>query len=245
MTEPLPDNFRQVNQDQQFCFSCHPAVPCFTECCRQLDLALSPYDVLRLKGRLQMHSGTFLDQYVIVETDGRAVFPRCYLTMVDDGRASCVFVSARGCTVYEDRPGACRAYPIGRGASRKNKQEQTTERFVLVEEAHCRGFAESTYHTPRNYLREQGLNGYSRFDDAVMSLLHHEKVRDGFCPNRRQLDQYIMALYNLDLFRQEISAGRISMHRPLSPGEIQGLAGSEEQLLLLGINWLKQEFFAE
>ena len=54
-----------------------------------------------------------------------------------------------------------------------------------------------------------------------------------------------MALYNLDLFRQEMSDDRISMHRPLSPGEIQGLAGNEEQLLLLGVSWLHQELFGE
>ena len=245
MTGQLPDNFRQIKQDQQFCFSCHPAVACFTECCRQLDLALSPYDVLRLKNRLQMHSGTFLEQYVIVEWDERIVFPQCYLTMIDDGRASCVFVSPQGCTVYEDRPGACRAYPLGRGASRPDEHQKAAELFVLVEEPHCRGFEESTHHTPQNYLREQGLKDYSRFDDAIIPLLHHEMIRKGFRPTPSQLDQYILALYNLDQFRQEMSNGRISMHRPLTPGEMQGLAGNEEQLLLLGIGWLRQEFFDE
>ena len=99
--------------------------------------------------------------------------------------------------------------------------------------------------TPQEYLRDQGLDDYSRFNDAIISLLQHEKVQKGFRPNRQQLDQYILALYNLDLFRQEMSDGRISMHRPLSPRDIQGLAGNEEQLLLLGVSWLQQEFFGE
>jgi len=245
VTGQLPENFRQVSQDQQFCFSCHPAVPCFTECCRQLDLALSPYDVLRLKNRLGIHSGEFLEQYVIVEWDERLVFPQCYLTMVDDGRASCIFLSSRGCQVYEDRPGACRAYPVGRGASLCDEQQQATELYVLIEETHCRGFDEPTFHTPQNYLREQGMTDYFKFDDAIMSLLQHKKVREGFRPNSSQLDQYILALYNLDLFRQEMSDGRISMHSPLTPAQLQGLAGDEEQLLLLGLCWLKQEFFGE
>ena len=241
MKEALPDNFRQVEQDQQFCFACHPGVPCFTECCRELDLALTPYDVLRLKKRLQVQSGSLLEQYVIIEWDDRLVFPQCYLTMVDDGRASCVFVSPDGCTVYEDRPGACRAYPIGRGVSSQDSKEH----YVLVEEPHCKGFAESTSQTPHHYLRDQGLEDYSRHNDAMMSILQHEKVQQGFRPNRQQLDQFIMALYNLDLFRQEMSDGRISMKRPLNSAELQGLAGNEEQLLFLGINWLKQEIFGE
>lgn len=241
MTGSLPENFQQVEKDQQFCFACHPGVPCFTECCRQLDLALTPYDVLRLKKRLQLHSGDFLEQYVIIEWDERLVFPQCYLTMVDDGRASCVFVSPSGCTVYEDRPSSCRAYPVGRGVS----MQDNSEHFVLVKEDHCMGFNEPTSQTPLHYLREQGFTEYSRFDDAIMSILQHEKVRQGFRPERQQLDQFVLALYNLDLFRQEMSDGRIAMQRPLQPAELQGLAGNDEQLLLLAVNWLKQEVFGE
>lgn len=241
MIGSLPENFHQVEKNQPFCFACHPGVPCFTGCCRELDLALTPYDVLRLKNRLQLHSGDFLEQYVIIEWDERLVFPQCYLTMVDDGRASCVFVTSEGCKVYDDRPSACRAYPVGRGLSRKDGDEH----FVLVKEDHCQGFNEQTSHTPLRYLREQGFTEYSRFDDAIMSILQHDKVQHGFRPDRQLLDQFILALYNLDLFRQEMSDGRIALHRPLQPAELQGLAGDDEQLLLLAVNWLKQEFFGE
>lgn len=243
MVGELPENFQQINQDKPFSFSCHPGVSCFTECCRQLDLALTPYDVLRLKNRLQMHSGSFLEQYVIIEWDERLMFPQCYLTMVDDGRASCVFVTPQGCKVYEDRPGACRAYPVGRGASRSDDLQKITEHYILVKEPHCRGFAEPTTQTPQEYLVDQGLDNYSRFNDAIMSLLQHEKIQQGFRPNRKQLDQYILALYNLDQFRQEINDERISMRRALTSDEQKGVDGDDEQLLLLGVSWLKQKFF--
>ncbi len=241
----MPENFSHVSQDKPFCFSCHPEVTCFTECCRQLDLSLTPYDVLRLKNSLHMHSGKFLEQYVIVEWDKRLVFPQCYLTMVDDGRASCVFVSSKGCKVYEDRPGACRAYPVGRGASRQDDKQKPTEIYVLVEEPHCRGFAGPSSLTPQEYLRDQGLDNYSRLNDTIMSILQHEKVQKGFRPNRKQLDQFILALYNLDQFRQEVSTGRITMPRPLTPDEKLGVDGDDEQLLLLGVSWIRQKFFGE
>lgn len=244
MTGPLPENFHQVGRDQQFSFSCHSGVDCFTHCCRQLDLALTPYDVMRLKNRLQMHSDAFLERYVIIERDDQAAFPQCYLTMVDDGRASCVFLSAEGCSVYEDRPGACRAYPVGRGASRNNGRG-ITEQYVLIREPHCRGFNESAAFTPHDYLRDQGLDAYTIYNDAIMSIVQHRAVRNGFRPNPRQFEQYILALYNPDRFRREMSDGMISMRRPLTPVELHGLAGDDEQLLLLGINWLHQEFFGE
>jgi hypothetical protein len=78
-----------------------------------------------------------------------------------------------------------------------------------------------------------------------MQLLQHPRVHFGFRPNKTQLDQFIMALYNLDTFRQEMADGRISMNRPLAAMELQGLAGNDEELLLLAIRWLMQEFFAE
>ena len=242
----MSDIFCPVDQNQQFSFECHPGISCFTECCRELDLILTPYDVLRLKNHLQMQSGQFLEKYVIIEWDERIIFPQCYLTMVDDGRASCVFVTPQGCRVYENRPGACRAYPVGRGASRPGSNEQKAkEHYVLVKEPHCLGFEEPSSQTPQQYLSDQGLDDYSYYNDVILTLLQHEKVQKGFRPTRQQLDQYVMALYNLDLFRQEMSDGRISMNHPLTPAEIQGMAGDEEQLLLLGVSWLKQELFGE
>ncbi|HEB50322.1 MAG TPA: YkgJ family cysteine cluster protein [Desulfobulbus sp.] len=243
MDNTLPRTFRQLEATESFTFACHPGVPCFTECCRELDLALTPYDVLRLKNGLGMLSGRFLEQYVIIEHDPQTVFPVCYLTMVDDGRASCVFVRPDGCSVYADRPSACRAYPVGRGAARQ-PDGTISEQFVLVREPHCQGFAEPRAQTAPQYLADQGLDDYFRHNDPVTRLLQHPGIRD-FRPDRRQLDQYILALYNLDMFRQEMADGRIALARPLTPAELQGLAGDDEQLLLLAIRWLMQEFFAE
>jgi Fe-S-cluster containining protein len=242
MTEQLPEYFQPLNREDRFSFSCHPGVACFTECCRQLDLALTPYDVLRLKNALQMESGSFLEQYVIVEWDERIIFPQCYLTMIDDGRESCVFISPQGCTVYPDRPGACRTYPLGRGTER-GKDGRIEERFVLLREPHCHGFEEREAQSPSEYFNSQGLEEYHRFNDALISILHHDRIREGYRPTQKELDNYLLALYNLDTFRREMADGRITLDRPLRPDELQALAGDDEKLLLLGITWLLQELF--
>ncbi|CAK8721968.1 Zinc/iron-chelating domain-containing protein [Candidatus Electronema halotolerans] len=244
MPHSLPDHCQPLAAAEKFCFACHPGVACFTECCRQLDLALTPYDVLCLKRRLDMDSGTFLEQYVLVAWEEGMIFPACFLTMIDDGRASCVFVNEQGCSVYEDRPAACRAYPAGRGASRQ-ADGSVEEQFVLLREPHCLGFAEAQEQTAPEYFHDQGMTEYSRFDDQLLELLQHPKIQTGFRPSQAQMDQYIMALYNLDFFRQEMSDGRITMNRPLSALELRALAGDEEELLLLGLRWLRQEYFGE
>src|SRR5210317_1000027 len=111
----FPDNVTRLCGQKPFSFGCHPKVSCFTECCRELDLILTPYDVLRLCRELLIKPADFIERYVVEELDENGVFPVLYLGMVDDGRASCPFVSRDGCRVYNGRPGACRAYPIGRG----------------------------------------------------------------------------------------------------------------------------------
>lgn len=242
MSAQLPDNFHPIGSKEKFCFSCHPGVPCFTECCRELDLALSPYDVLRLKNHLKMDSGSFLERYVIITWDEGDVFPTCYLTMVDDGRGSCIFVEQTGCKVYPDRPGSCRAYPVGRGMHRR-ANGGLEEQFILVREPHCQGFEEDSRQTPLEYITDQELEVYNRSNDSLLPLLQHQRIREGFRPDRTQLDQFILALYNLDMFRQEVAGGRIGMNRPLTATELQGLAGNDEELLQLAICWLLQEFF--
>ncbi len=238
------DNIQPVNQSDNFNFDCHPGVDCFTECCRELDLALTPYDVLRLKKHFSIPSGDFLEQYVIIEWDELQIFPTCYLTMVDDGRASCVFIDKdRGCTVYPDRPAACRAYPVGRGICNNDNNTQDKELFVIVKEPHCHGFKDKKQRTPVTYLSDQGLGIYNKHNDAMIRLLHHEQVRRGFRPSHEQADEFIMALYNLDMFRREMADGRITMNRPLRVVELQGLAGDDEKMLALGVNWLLQRFF--
>lgn len=243
--ENLPEQFEPIAANHRFAFACHPGVPCFTECCRELDLALTPYDVLRLKNHLGLSSGLFLDHYVLVEWDEQLVFPNCYLTMVDDGRASCVFVREAGCAVYDDRPGSCRAYPLGRGAARSG-DGKTLASLVLLREPHCQGYAAAIEQTAEAYLLSQGLADYNRYNDALLPLVQHPRIQNrSFRPTRHQLDQYMLALYDLDQFRREMAAGRIALQQPLTPSELQGLAGDDAALLLLGVRWLLQEFFGE
>ena len=180
-----------------------------------------------------------------MEWEEEQMFPTCYLTMVDDGRASCVFVKGTGCSVYADRPGSCRAYPVGRGASRSAKGA-ATESLVLIREPHCGGFEEASNQTVSTYLLDQGMELYNRFNDALLPLLQHPRIQHrNFRPSRQQLDQYILALYDIDQFRKEMAEGRITLQRPLTPQQLLGLTGDDEELLLLGISWLMQEFFGE
>ena len=53
----------QLDENSRFKFRCHPGVPCFTQCCRGINIMLTPYDIVRMKNRLQISSSEFLAIY--------------------------------------------------------------------------------------------------------------------------------------------------------------------------------------
>jgi len=237
----MPRNLSRVADNEVFSFACHNNVRCFTHCCRHLELALTPYDVLRLKNALKLHSREFLDRYVIIEMDEEDAFPRYYLTMVDDGNASCVFVTSTGCSVYQDRPGACRAYPMGR-ASMRRENDTLEEFYVLLKEDHCNGFEEKTSQTPLQYCRDQELDRYNEKNDALIGIQQHENIRRGQHLSPEQSKLYTLALYDLDTFRAKLFAGELATPEPLSTPHLKEL-NKDENLLEFGITWLQSVLF--
>ncbi len=233
----LPITTKPIKPEDSFAFSCHKGVSCFTECCRMLELALSPYDVLRLRYATGKTSTELLDQYIIMEQDPAEPFPRFYLTMVDDGRASCVFVSKEGCTVYGDRPAACRTYPLGR-AVQKDINGSISEHFIIIQENHCCGFLEPNTQTPIEYTADQELSRYNHFNDLVAGVLQHDMVRNGLIPSKKQIDLFILALYDLDDFRRKIKKAIIVLP---DTENIEKL--SDEDLLEKSIAWVTTQLF--
>lgn len=238
----LPEYVHQIDGDEKFHFACHKSVPCFTECCRMLELSLTPYDALRLRHGTGKTSKELLDNYIIVEQEPGEPFPRLYLTMVDDGRASCVFVSPKGCTIYPHRPSACRTYPLGRAVMRQS-DNALKEHFVLMKEPHCKGFNEPVEKTVQSYSEEQELNTYMSFNDQLSLILQHEAVRKGFIPSKKQVDYFILALYDLDTFRTMILSDQLAAEE--LPGKFKkSLADNDEDLLRFGIKWLHSQLFS-
>ena len=236
----LPEYVTRLDGRETFAFACHSGVRCFTDCCRMLELALTPYDVLRLRKATGLTSRELLEHYIITEQDPGEPFPRFYLTMVDDGRASCVFVSPEGCTVYPHRPSACRAYPLGRAAVRTGNGT-ILEHFVIMKETHCRGFLEATQQTPLQYSIDQELTVYNTFNDAVVQILQHDAIRQGLIPARKDIELFTLALYDLDTFRQMLMENRVES-TILSQPEKDRLQ-EDEELLLFAIELLKRQLF--
>ena len=168
--EPSIDVDSRLSLEETFTFACGPDLPCFTECCGKLELLITPYDVLRLRKRLGISSAEFLDTYSVIRWATGHGFPEIMMKMDLENNKRCPFVTTRGCSVYEDRPGACRIYPLGR-ASTKHAMDGTAREFYFpVREDHCKGFEQKRQWTVRGWLADQGMEDYNRLNDLLMEL---------------------------------------------------------------------------
>ncbi len=228
-----------------FAFACHPGVPCFTECCRDLKLLLTPYDVLRLKTRLGADASDFLERHTRTEFDEQRGFPMVFLEMKTDPRKTCPFVSDEGCSVYEDRPAACRTYPIARASRMHRGHGRVQEDYFVLKEAHCRGFEETRTWTVEEWIRDQGLEPYHVYNNLWMEIITHPKLNQGAALSARQQEMFYLACYDLDKFRNFVLSGRFLEIFELDGREVEAIRTQDEALLRLALRWLMFSFCGE
>ncbi|MDR2055942.1 MAG: YkgJ family cysteine cluster protein [Desulfovibrio sp.] len=240
------DSLPEITADGTFCFDCNPDVPCFNRCCAELTLPLTPYDVLRLRRQFAMPGEDFLRRFTTVRSFPDTGFPLPMLRMLDGPGAPCPFVSHDGCMVYEDRPGACRCYPLGRGASMG--KNGVTERFFLVREGHCMGFDKGRERSPARWFADQQVAEYNAANDRYMRLMAMVRAT-GRPLGARLAAMAESCLFQLDKFWELIAAMRI-FKRVEADGARRAavmatsLAGDEEALNF-ALDWMELVIFGK
>ncbi|MEW5913058.1 MAG: YkgJ family cysteine cluster protein [Thermodesulfobacteriota bacterium] len=227
-----------------FCFACHPGVPCFNQCCRRLNLVLTPYDVLRLKQRLGLGSGEFIERYTKVAT-GQNGWPLPSLAMQGDAEGTCPFLTDQGCGVYPDRPGACRTYPLGRATKGGAAGGPQEESWFLVREAHCRGFDEGPRWTPQAWTQDQGLAAYHAANDMFLPIVTRQAPAADAAQAQKKMQMFFMACYNLDAFKDFVRGSRLAQVIDLDPTRLELIQSNELQLLKFAFDWLRFSLFGE
>jgi Fe-S-cluster containining protein len=247
--EPKPASPVQpvaLGLDERFRFRCRKGIACFNKCCENTDILLTPYDLLRLKNRLDLSSREFIDRYTRdCELDSHGM-PGLKLGH-KPGTAACVFLTPEGCGVYSDRPSACRYYALGLMSLRKKGSPADEDSYFVVKEAHCLGHHEPHEQTVREYRAEQGVD---RYDEA-----NHEwrrivlKKRSGGPavgrPSQRSFELFFLASYDLDGFRAFVASEGFRKVFSLHDSEYRDLLTNEEALLQFAFRYLRQALYGE
>ena len=227
----MQDPVLPLDRHQTFCFTCSPRAACFNACCRDLNQALSPYDVWCLTRFLNMSSTAFLSRYTVQSIGPETGLPVVSLRFDPDGDLACPFVADSGCRVYPARPASCRTYPLARGVARNRRTGKLTEQWALIREPHCLGFETGQRRTVDQWVQDQQLAVHQRMNDRMLALI---SLKNQFRPGPlgpTESKRVYTALYDLDAFRAEPAAAAAA--RPAAPR-----AGGDPEALLQAMDWV-------
>jgi Fe-S-cluster containining protein len=227
-------------------FQCRKGIACWNACCSNIDISLTPYDILRLKQRLNLSSGEFLQQYTVPYELEQGGIAGVKLRPVENGTA-CRFMTPDGCSVYKDRPTACRYYPVALLSMRKQGDCTDSRSYALVKEAHCLGHDEPRRVTIDVYRREQGIEEYDELARGWRQLVLKKKSSGPSVgkPSKRSLQLFFMTCYDLDRFREFVVSRGFNELYDLNTEETIEILGDDTKLMLFGFRFLRQVLFGE
>ena len=227
-----------------FKFKCHPGVSCFTQCCRGINIILTPYDVIRMKTRLNLPSDQFLAIYTEPHLLEKTDIPVITLKQLDDEQESCPFVRDDGCIIYEDRPTACRYYPLGVGSLQHKEGADDEGFFFFVNEPHCKGFEENCQWTVADWRQDQGVELRDQVNAEWTDLVVHKR---SFPPNIKLTEQakqmFFMVSYNIDKFRSFVFESTFLERMPVDDETREKFKTDDIALFAFGVQWLKKLLF--
>jgi Fe-S-cluster containining protein len=226
-----------------FCFECTPDVPCFNECCRDLNQFLTPYDILRLKKHFGLPSGKFLEQFTSQHIGPETGLPIVTLRPEAGNGLICPFVSPDGCTVYENRPSSCRTYPLVRGLSRSRQTGEITQQFMMLQEPHCLGFKAGSRQTVGQWMDGQEIAIYNSINDLMLDIISLKNQLIPVPLDLKSRHMFYLALYDLDNFRFQIKRNGLLDDFSIDSKSIDNAMEDDLALLELGMRWIKQVLF--
>lgn len=237
---------RTFDETKVIQFQCRKGISCWNACCSNIDISLTPYDILRLKKHFDMDSGLFLKKYTVPYEFDKNSIAGVKLRPVENGTA-CQFMTPEGCSVYEDRPTACRYYPIALLSTRNQDEYIDRQAYALVKEEHCLGHNEPREITVADYRKEQGLAEYDELARGWRQLILKKQSSGPTIgkPSKRSLELFFMVCYDLDRFSAFVASDGFNELYELAPEEMKKVLSDETELMQFGFRFLKQVLYGE
>ena len=234
MTDPERN---RLGLKDEFTFACNRQLDCYTSCCRDVNIFLTPHDVLRLKKALGLTSSEFLEKYTDLVVTPKKALPLVQLRMDQENNKKCYFVHEYGCEVYPHRPWACRMFPLDEHAEGGFQVIATGDR--------CHGLVKGDAWKVREWLMDQGATQSKEADGSFESLAAHELWRQLDIENEKIQLMIVMALYDIDRFREFVLRSSFLDRFELDEDRVEAIKTDDIALLDLGFDWVRFGLFGQ
>jgi Fe-S-cluster containining protein len=226
----------KMTPEHVFTFKCHTGISCFTQCCQDITIVLTPYDVLRLKNGLGLSSDEFLEKYTLILPQKNRLIPLVILKMNETDK-KCPFVKKEGCSVYTERPWPCRMYPL---------DMDDDGMFSMISHAdRCRGLDEEDPWRVGDWLVDQGIVPYDKMNALFSGVTIPLQSQKMDIDNPQVTKMLFMALYNIDKFKEFVFNSTFLKRFEVESSRIDKIKRSDEELLKFSFDWIKFGLFGE
>jgi Fe-S-cluster containining protein len=236
---------KRIKDNDTFCFRCYPGIQCFNRCCRNINILLYPYDVIRLKQCLGISSDEFLEHYIDVVLRADNHFPEVVLRMSENDKRTCIFLGDSGCSVYEDRPDTCRAFPIDQGLLFDAERKKDIPIYYFRPPEFCLGQQEDEQWTIDSWTKDQDAELYHRMTRqwAEMKRLFQTDPWGREGPQGPKAKMAFMAVYNIDQFRDFVFHSSFVTRYKVKTAILKQIKADDVKLLKFGFEWVKFYLF--
>ena len=243
--ETILKEYPRLTKDSEFKFACFKNISCFNKCCSDVNIFLTPYDIIRLKNRLGISSQEFLDKYTFLPIDENQNHPVVMLRLNQDEAKSCQFVGEEGCTVYEDRPWSCRMFPLGVASPKEIDGSDEEDFYFIIEEPVCKGYLEPQKWTVGQWMKDQQVEEYEEMGKLYKEVSLHDYFSKGKKLTPPQLEMFYTVCYNIDKFREFVFESSFLDRFFISDEQVAKMKEDDLKLLKFGFEWLKFCLFGE
>jgi len=251
MKRPSPDlpeyleGQRKLEPDEEFPFACQPGIPCFNDCCADVNIILTPLDVLQLARSTGLSTSEFLDTYTSNPITKDLHLPVVLLKMGPEPDKRCPFVGSEGCTVYDVRPWACRMYPVGMAIPPARAGEAPEPIYFLFEDDFCHGRREPERWNAATWRENQRIPERDEIEVGFRELVTYPWFIGGRRLDPKRLHMFYTAAYDLDTFRSFIFESSFCDRFEMEEDLLEELKTNDLALLRFAFLWLRYALFGE
>lgn len=244
--EANPSNIlpQKLTRDSKLKFRCHPGVSCFTACCGNINIILTPYDILRIRRYLNMTADEFLLRFTTPVYLEKTDLPGVKLLLDEDGR--CPFVTPEGCTIYPNRPTTCRYYPVGMSYFHEAAKEGaiSEEFYFLIKEPHCKGHDEEKVQTIAEWRVDQGIDESDEMNKEWMELVMRRKSFGQQATLSEPAQRiFFMASTDLDKFRDFVLNSAFLDTYEIDAATVEKIKADDVAMMLFSFKFLASTIF--
>ncbi|MBC8259471.1 MAG: YkgJ family cysteine cluster protein [SAR324 cluster bacterium] len=244
-------NLKPIPPEGIFSFACHPGVSCYNRCCHQIDVILTPLDILNIKTKLNLRSDEFLTEYTDLQSLSDSGVPMVKLRMRKNSNGACIFLAGdKGCSIYENRPHVCRSYPLGvaaldpREAGHLTEGQSSEARFMIQEEM-CMGHREPKTWTLKEWMKDQGTFGMEQDNKPWLEIVAKLKAMKIAEAQQREVSLFMMVSYDLDTFWKFVFESSFQERFAVDQKVADSMRSDQVELLKFGMEWLQFALFGE